>query len=88
MLLMDRTKINWSVLDKISSQGKQMGLLYFLEVGCCALHAVHGAFQTGACWIEDKRVAANTLEIWPNIVDIIKHFESLAPSKQPKNNKS
>lgn len=48
MLLMDRTKINWSVLDKISSQGKQMGLLYFLEVGCCALHAVHGAFQTGA----------------------------------------
>lgn len=40
------------------------------------------------CWIEDKRVAANTLEIWPNIVDIVKHFESLAPSKQPKNNKS
>ena len=48
MLLMDRTKINWSVLDKLLSQGKQMGLLYFLEVGCCGLHAVHGAFQTGA----------------------------------------
>ena len=48
MLLMDGSNFNWSILDKISSQRKQMDLLCFFEVGCCGLHAVHGAFGPGS----------------------------------------
>ena len=39
-------------------------------------------------WVEDEKVAAKTVEIWPNIVHVIKHYEGLTPSKHPKNNKS
>ena len=37
--------------------------------------------------VEDEKVAAKAVEIWPNIVQVIKHYESLAPSKCPRNNK-
>ena len=33
-------------------------------------------------------MAAKTVEIWPNIVHVIKHYEGLTPSKHPKNNRS
>ena len=54
MLLMDRPKTKWSVLDKISSQHKQMELPSFFEVGCYDLHTVHQAFQPGAVWTKQS----------------------------------
>ena len=45
MLLMDRTKINWSVLDKILSQGKQMGLLIFWKLVAVAYMLFMGPFK-------------------------------------------
>ena len=51
---MDGPNANWSVVDKMSSPGQQMELPSFFNVGCCGLHTVHGAFQTGI-------VAANWL---------------------------
>ena len=54
MLYMDGPNANWSVVDKMSSPGQQMELPSFFNVGCCGLHTVHGAFQTGI-------VAANWL---------------------------
>ena len=54
MLYMDGPNANWSVVDKMSSPRQQMELPSFFNVGCCGLHTVHGAFQTGI-------VAANWL---------------------------
>ena len=48
MLSMDGPNTNWLVLDKVSSNSQQMELSSFFDVGCCSLHTVHGAFQTGA----------------------------------------
>ena len=48
MLLMDGPNTNWSVLDKVSSQLKQIQLSSFFEVCCYWLHTVYGGFQTGA----------------------------------------
>ena len=39
-------------------------------------------------WFEDENVATKAVEIWPNIVQVIKHYEGLAPSKCPRNKKS
>ena len=39
-------------------------------------------------WVEDEKVAAKAVEIGSNIVQVIKHYEGLAPSKRPRNNKS
>ena len=39
-------------------------------------------------WVEDEKVAAKAAEIWPNIVQVIKHYGDLAPSKRPRKNKS
>ena len=38
-------------------------------------------------WIEDKDVAVRALKLWPNIVKMVNHWESLCKSKRP-NNKS
>ena len=57
MLSMDGPNTNWPVLDKVSSHCQQMELSSFFDVGCCGLHTVHGAFQTGAVaanWLLDK----------------------------------
>ena len=39
-------------------------------------------------WIEDEPVAARAIQLWPNIVKVIKYFQSLCRSKRPQNNKS
>ena len=131
MLSMDGPNTEWSVLDKMSTHHQQTELPSFFDVGCCGLHTVHGAFQTGAVatnwlldkvlhgmwklfkdspprrgtytvthsedfplsfcktrWVEDEKVAAKAVKIWPNIVQVVKHYEGLAPSKCPRNNKS
>ena len=39
-------------------------------------------------WIEDDSVAERAIELWPNIVKVIKYYQEQAPSYRPKNNKS
>ena len=38
-------------------------------------------------WVEDEPVAACAIDVWPNIVQLIKHYKSLSRSQQPKNSK-
>ena len=40
------------------------------------------------CWVKDENVDAKAVKIWPNIVQVIKHYEVLALLKCPWNNKS
>ena len=40
------------------------------------------------CWVEVEKVAAKAVEIWPNFVQVIKHYQGLAPSRCPRNDKS
>ena len=37
------------------------------------------------CWVGDESVAACAIDVWPNIVQLIKHLKSLFQSQQPKN---
>ena len=39
-------------------------------------------------WVEGEQVASRALTAWPNVVNVILHFLSLAQSKRTKNNKS
>lgn len=39
-------------------------------------------------WVEDGPVACRARIVWKSVVKVIEHFQSLAKSKQPKNNKS
>ena len=39
-------------------------------------------------WVEDEPVASRALSVWEYVVTVIKHFQTLTSSKQPKNNKS
>ena len=39
-------------------------------------------------WVEDEPVAIRAIGVWENIVNVIKHFQTLCKSKQPANNKS
>ena len=39
-------------------------------------------------WIEDEPVAERAIQIWPNIVKLVKYWLTLPASKRPKNNKS
>ena len=39
-------------------------------------------------WVEGEQVVSRALTAWPNVVNVIRHFLSLAQSKRPKNNKS
>ena len=36
-------------------------------------------------WIEDEDVAHHAIKLWPTIVNVVKHRESLCKSKRPKN---
>ena len=57
MLPMNGPTTNWSVSGKVCSHRHQMELPSFFDVGCCGLHTVHGAFQTGEVatnWLLDK----------------------------------
>ena len=36
-------------------------------------------------WVEDEQVAKRAIELWPNIVKVVKHWQSLSKSKCPKN---
>ena len=36
-------------------------------------------------WVEDEEVAKRAIELWPNIVKVVKHWQSLSKSKCPKN---
>nr|XP_047134852.1 uncharacterized protein LOC124812369 [Hydra vulgaris] len=36
-------------------------------------------------WVEDEGVASRGIVVWPNMVKIIKYWESLCKSKRPKN---
>ena len=57
MLSMDGANTNCSVLDKVCSHRQQMELPFFFGIGCCGLHTLHGAFQTGVVltnWLLDK----------------------------------
>ena len=39
-------------------------------------------------WVEDECAAERAIQLWENIVQIIKSWQSLSKSKQPQNNKS
>ena len=39
-------------------------------------------------WIEDESVAEKAIQLWGNVVKIIKYWQSLSKSKRPQNNKS
>ena len=39
-------------------------------------------------WTENEDVASRAISTWPNVQKVIKHFQGLVPSSQPKNNKS
>ena len=38
----------------------------------------------GTRWVEDKRVAQRLIAIWPGYSKVIKKYQKLVPSKQPK----
>ena len=35
-------------------------------------------------WVDDEEVAKRAIELWPNIVKVVKHWQSLSKSKRPK----
>lgn len=39
-------------------------------------------------WVEDKPVAIRAKEVWENVVNVIKHYQTLCKSKQPSKNSS
>jgi hypothetical protein len=39
-------------------------------------------------WVEDEPVAIRAMEVWENVVNVIKHFQTLCKSKQPNKNNS
>ena len=39
-------------------------------------------------WVEGESVAVRAISTWGNVIQVVKYFLSLAPSKRPKNNKS
>ena len=48
----------------------------------------HNVFIHRFCatrWIEDEAVSERALKLWPNIMKVIKHWESLSKSKRPQN---
>ena len=39
-------------------------------------------------WVEDEPVPIRAIEVWENVVNVIKHFQTLCKSKQPSKNNS
>ena len=39
-------------------------------------------------WVEDEHVAIQAIEVWENVVNVIRHFQTLYKSKQPSKNNS
>ena len=56
----------------------------YINVNC----SVAPQFFSKTSFIEDVMVADEAIQIWPYILNVIKHFEGLLSSKQPKNDKS
>ena len=69
---------------KISDEWPARRDIYIKETGC-------DIFPLHFCktrWVEDEPVAARGIQIWGNIVQVVKYWHSLPKSKQPCNNKS
>ena len=47
-LAMDGSSTNWNVLEKFDKHLVEKGRKKSINIGCCSLHIIHGAFQTGA----------------------------------------
>ena len=47
-LSMDRPNVNWEVLTKLDDKLVEDGYTKTLNIGSCAQHAIHGAFQNGS----------------------------------------
>ena len=43
---MDEPNVNWNFFDMLNTKLDEKFDTSFLEIGCCSLHVVHGAFQT------------------------------------------
>ena len=44
---MDGPNVNWTFFDMLITELDEKFDPSLLEIGCCSLHVVHGAFQTG-----------------------------------------
>ena len=59
---MDGPNVNWKMYDKlVGERGENEQLLGLINVGSCGLHAVHGAFRSGAektNWVIDSILKA------------------------------
>ena len=70
-----------------------MAKRYFSTVlqtkGCTIIYnRVYSLYSFSATrWLEDRDVAIRAMKLWPNIVKMIQHWESLSKSRRP-NNKS
>ena len=58
--------------------------IYIRETGC----DIFPLYFWKARWIEDEPIAARGIQIWKNIVDVVKYWLSLSKSKHLCNNKS
>ena len=62
---MDGPNTNFKVLDEYQKKRVEGDLPYFIDIGTCNLHTVHGAFETGATksdW-DDKKLLKGTHRI-------------------------
>ena len=70
----------WKIFDESPARRD----IYIRETGC-------DIFPLHFCktrWVEDEPVAARGIQIWENIVQVMKYWHSLPKSKHPHNNKS
>ena len=70
----------WKIFDESPTRRD----IYIRETGC-------DIFPLHFCktrWVEDEPVAARGIQIWGNIVQVVKYWRSLPKSKHPRNNKS
>ena len=45
---MDGPNVNWSLFKKVEEERKLKNLPQLINIGSCALHIVHGAFENGS----------------------------------------
>ena len=70
----------WKIFDESPARRD----IYIRETGC-------DIFPLHFCktrWVEDEPVAARGIQIWENIVQVLKYWHSLPKGKHPCNNKS
>ena len=69
---------------KMSDESPTRRDIYIRETGC-------DTFPLHFCktmWVEDEPIAACGIQIWENIVQVMKYWQSLPKSKYPRHNKS